>query len=120
MRPEVHVIGINLKTFGITFALLFVAIGALIARRLRELGKPVDWAYEVSLAALLGGLVGARLYFVVQHWSTARHDLVGTLFSGSGLVWYGGLLGGTVFVVAWARWRGMLGLGLLDLCAPPA
>lgn len=119
MQPEIHVLGLSLKTFGLMFALAFVAIGLVIARRLRELGKPVEWAYEMTLAALVGGLVGARLYFVVQNYDDVKHDLLGNLFSGSGLVWYGGLLGGAIAVVAWARWRGMLGLALLDLTATP-
>jgi phosphatidylglycerol:prolipoprotein diacylglycerol transferase len=119
VQPELHILGVSLKTFGIAFALAFVAIGVLLGRRLRELGKPPEWAYEITLAALGGGLVGARLYFVVQHYDTVKHDLLGNLFSGSGLVWYGGALGGAIAVCAWARWRGMLGLGLLDLCATP-
>jgi phosphatidylglycerol:prolipoprotein diacylglycerol transferase len=119
VQPEIHVLGVSLKTFGITFALAFVAIGVIIARRLRELGRPAEWAYEITLAALLGGLVGARLYFIVQNYDDVKHDLLGNLFSGSGLVWYGGLLGGALAVAGWAWWRGMLGLGLLDLCATP-
>jgi phosphatidylglycerol---prolipoprotein diacylglyceryl transferase len=118
VQPEIDVLGIELKTFGMCFALAFLAIGALIARRLKELDKPVDWAYEITFAALIGGLVGSRLYFVVENYDDVKDDLVGNLFSGSGLVWYGGLLGGALGVVLWAQWRGMLGLGLLDLCAP--
>jgi phosphatidylglycerol:prolipoprotein diacylglycerol transferase len=118
VQPEIHIAGISLKTFGMAFAILFLAIGALIARRLKELGKPVDWAYEISFAALAGGLVGSRLYYVVQNYDQVKHDLLGNLFGGSGLVWYGGLLGGTLSVLAWARWRGLLGLALLDMCAP--
>ena len=119
MQPEIHVLGLSLKTFGIAFALAFVAIGLVIARRLRELGRPTEWAYEMTLASLLGGLVGARLYFIVQNYDSVKHDLLGNLFSGSGLVWYGGLLGGALAVAAWARWRGLLNLGLLDLAATP-
>ena len=33
-------------------------------------------------------------------------------------MWYGGVLGGAIAVVLWARWRGMLNLGLLDFAAP--
>jgi phosphatidylglycerol:prolipoprotein diacylglycerol transferase len=44
VRPEIHVLGISLKTFGIVFAIGFLAAGAILARRLRELGKPVDYA----------------------------------------------------------------------------
>jgi phosphatidylglycerol---prolipoprotein diacylglyceryl transferase len=118
VEPNLDIGPITLKTFGLAFALAFIAIGALAARRFKELGKPVDWAYEIAFAALIGGLVGSRLYFVVQNFDQVKHDLVGNLFSGSGLVWYGGVIGGAIAVMLWARWRGMLGLGLLDFAAP--
>jgi phosphatidylglycerol:prolipoprotein diacylglycerol transferase len=116
MKPEVHVLGIAIKTFGVCFALGFVACGLLIHRRLRELGRPTEWAYEIVFAALLGGLVGARAYFVIEHFDSARHDLLGSVFSGSGLVWYGGAIGGAIAVVAWMRWRDVLELRMLDMC----
>jgi phosphatidylglycerol:prolipoprotein diacylglycerol transferase len=119
VKPEIHILGISLKSFGIVFACGFVAAGAIIARRLKELGKPVDWSYELALAALVGGLVGSRIYYVVQNYSQVKHDLLGSLFSGSGLVWYGGVIGGAILVIAWAKWRGMLSLGLLDLASVP-
>jgi phosphatidylglycerol---prolipoprotein diacylglyceryl transferase len=119
MQPEIHVFGITLKTFGIVFAFGFIAAGAILMRRLRELGKPVDYAYEMAFAALVGGLVGSRVYFVVQNYSQVKHDLIGSLFSGAGLVWYGGVIGGAIAVIGWAWWRGMLNLGLLDLASVP-
>lgn len=118
MKPEIDILGLSVKTFGVMFALAFMACGAVLARRLRELQRPVDWAYEIVFAGLAGGLVGSRLYYIVQNYDQTSHDLIGSLFSGSGLVWYGGVIGGTVGVVIWARWRGMLDLGLLDLMAP--
>ena len=117
MKPEIDVLGISVKTFGVVFALGFLASGLLVARRLRELGKPVDWAYEIVFAALVGGVVGARAYYVIQHYDQAKHDLIGSVFSGTGLVWYGGALGGAIGVVAWMRWRGVLELRMLDMCA---
>jgi phosphatidylglycerol:prolipoprotein diacylglycerol transferase len=117
MKPEVEILGISIKTFGVAFALAFIACGAVVARRLKELGKPVDWAYEVIFAALVGGVVGARGYYLVQHYDQVKHDLIGNAFSGSGLVWYGGAIGGAIAVVAWMRWRRMLNLWMLDTCA---
>lgn len=119
MRPEINVLGLSLKTFGIVFACGFLAAGAILVRRLRELGKPVDWAYEMAFAALVGGLVGSRVYFIIQNYSQVKHDLIGNLFSGSGLVWYGGVIGGAIGVLAWAKWRDMLSLELLDLASVP-
>jgi len=67
MQPEINVLGLSIKTFGLFFALNFVAWGALVGRRLRELGQPVDWAYEMVAAALVGGLIGARGYWLAQN-----------------------------------------------------
>jgi phosphatidylglycerol:prolipoprotein diacylglycerol transferase len=69
-------------------------------------------------AALVGGLVGARGYYILQNYGQVKHDLLSNVFSGSGLIWYGGLLGGAVAVIAWARWRDFLRLALLDMAAP--
>jgi phosphatidylglycerol---prolipoprotein diacylglyceryl transferase len=117
MKPEIHLLGLSIKTFGVVFALGFLACGVVIARRLRELKLPVDWAYEIVFAALLGGVVGARAYYLIQNYSTVKHDLVGSIFSGSGLVWYGGAIGGAVCVLAWMRWRKVLNLVLVDVSA---
>ncbi len=116
MKPEIHVLGVGIKTFGVMFALGFAACGVVVARRLREWGKPTDWAYEIVFAALIGGVVGARLYYVAEKYEQVTHDPLGTIFSGSGLVWYGGAIGGAIAVIAWMRWRRVLTLSMLDLC----
>jgi phosphatidylglycerol:prolipoprotein diacylglycerol transferase len=119
VQPEIHIGPLTLQTFGICFGFAFLVCGAMLARRLREIGKPRDWAYEIVFSALVGGLVGARLDYIAQNYDKVSNDLIGNLFSGSGLVWLGGLLGGALGVVIWAWRRGFLGLALLDLCAAP-
>jgi phosphatidylglycerol---prolipoprotein diacylglyceryl transferase len=116
--PEIDIGPLTLQTFGICFAAAFIAAGALVWRRLDELGKPVDWAYEMGFAALIGGLVGARVNFVIENYDSVKDDLLGNIFTGSGLVWYGGAIGGALAVFLWAWWRGFLTLALLDLAAP--
>ena len=118
MLPEIHLGPLTLQTFGICFAAAFIAAGAVVWRRLGELGKPVDWAYEMGFAALVGGLVGSRLDFIIENYSDVKGDLLGNLFSGSGLVWYGGAIGGAIGVFIWAWWRGFFNLTLLDVAAP--
>lgn len=119
MYPEIHLGPITLQTFGLMFALAFIAAGWVIAKRLKEVGKPSDWAYEMAFAALVGGLVGSRADFLIQNWDEVSDDVFGNVFSGSGLVWYGGVIGGALAVMLWAWWRGILSLALLDLAAVP-
>ena len=118
MQPEIHLGPLTLQTFGLMMGLGFVVAGMLASRQLSELGRPPDWAYEMVFAALVGGIVGARLWSVIENWDEASDDVFGSLFSGAGLVFYGGLLGGALAVLGWAKWRGALDLKTVDLVAP--
>jgi phosphatidylglycerol:prolipoprotein diacylglycerol transferase len=63
--------------------------------------------------------VGSRLDYVIQNWDKVSDDALGNIVSGSGLVWFGGLVGGAIGVILWARWRGFLGWQLVDTAAVP-
>jgi phosphatidylglycerol---prolipoprotein diacylglyceryl transferase len=119
VQPEIHIGPLTLQTFGIAFGVGVVAAGLVLARRFRELDLPADWAYEMVFAALVGGLVGARVDYLIQNWDKVSNDVLGNLFSGSGLVWLGGVVGGAVGVLLWAWRRRWLGLALLDTAAVP-
>jgi phosphatidylglycerol---prolipoprotein diacylglyceryl transferase len=118
MQPEIELGPLTLQSFGLMMGLGFVVAGWLASKRLKEIGRPADWAYEMVFAALVGGLVGARLWSVIENWDEAKDDVFGSLFSGSGLVFYGGLFGGAAAVLAWAWWRGVLDGKTFDVAAP--
>jgi phosphatidylglycerol---prolipoprotein diacylglyceryl transferase len=119
MQPEVQIGPLELQTFGICFAGGFIVAAAVLARHFRELGRPPDWAYELIFAGLVGGIVGSRVDYMIQNWDAVSDDLLGNLFSGTGLVWFGGVVGGTLGVGLWAWRRGFLSLEMLDVCAVP-
>ena len=119
MLPEINFFGLTLQTFGICFALGFIVAGAVIDRRLKELKQPVEYATQIVFCALIGGLIGARLYWILDNWDEANGDLFGSIFSGSGLTWYGGVIGGAIAILIWAWRKDWLRLALLDLCAVP-
>ncbi|HET6548608.1 MAG TPA: prolipoprotein diacylglyceryl transferase family protein [Solirubrobacter sp.] len=110
MQPELHFFGLTIQTFGLCLGAAFLVAGWMVARRLRELGRNPELAYEMVFAALVGGIVGAKLWYVAENG--------GPLFSGTGLVFYGGLIGGALAVIGWARYRGALDLKLVDAVAP--
>ena len=118
MIPEISLGPLTLQTFGLMFAASFIVSGWIVHMRLGEIGKPPDWAYEMVFAAFSGGRIGARLYFLVDNYESVTDDLLGSIFSGSGLTWYGGALGGALGVILWAWWRRFLNLWLLDTAAP--
>jgi phosphatidylglycerol:prolipoprotein diacylglycerol transferase len=119
MQPEIHLGPLTIQTFGICFAVGFLVAAAVIGRRFRELGEPPEWAWELTFSVLVGGLVGARIDYLIENWNKVHNDFLGNLFSGSGLVWYGGVIGGTLGAVVWARRRNWLGWQLPDLACIP-
>ena len=119
MQPEIHLGPLTIQTFGISFAVGFLVAAGIIGRRFRELGEPADWTWELTFSVMVGGLVGSRLDYMIENWSKVSGDLLGNLFSGSGLVWYGGVAGGALGAVLWAWRRGWLGWKLADLACIP-
>ena len=101
------------------FALAFLAAGALIWKRLGEIGKPVDWAYEMGFAALVGGIVGSRVYFLVQNYERASRTTCSAT-SSPARAWSGTAARSAAPSPSslWAWYRDFLGLALLDLAAP--
>ncbi|MCX6386468.1 MAG: prolipoprotein diacylglyceryl transferase [Solirubrobacterales bacterium] len=118
MQPEINILGIDIQTFGLAFAFAFLGCGLIAAKRFKELGKPADWAYEAVFAAFVGGLIGARIDYFIQNYDKVKGDILGNIFSGTGLVFIGGVVGGAIGVAIWGRWRKFFGAQLLDLAAP--
>ncbi|HXQ28841.1 MAG TPA: prolipoprotein diacylglyceryl transferase [Gemmatimonadales bacterium] len=89
---------VTLTGYGVMMMVSFVMAGWAIQLELRERGLNEDYAADIILAAVIGGLVGAKVWYVVvtRDWSA--------LFRRGGFVWYGGFLGGVVAVLA-NGWR---------------
>lgn len=84
--------------YGIMMMVGFLVGGWLIALELERRRLNRDYASDIVFAALIGGVIGAKLWYVVLTKDP------GALFSRGGLVWYGGFLGGVVAVLA-NGWR---------------
>lgn len=105
-----HVFGIPIEAFWATVFLGFAASLLVVRAELIRLGHDAGAAYDLILWAYVGGFVGARLLLVVTAWDDFQRDPFEHLFSGSGWVWQGGVLGGAV-AVAWKARRLGLPLG---------
>jgi phosphatidylglycerol---prolipoprotein diacylglyceryl transferase len=75
-----------------------VALGALVGlwvfrRELRRSGLP-DTGVDAAMAGLLGGMAGAKLLWVVEHFG--EDQLSALVFSRGGLSWFGGFAGGVL------------------------
>lgn len=84
----------NIYWYGITFALGFLAGMWYFHCRARRLGvHPYD-GLDILLWAVVGGMVGARLYFVAFQWDMYKDNLLKIFaFREGGIAIYGGVIG---------------------------
>jgi phosphatidylglycerol:prolipoprotein diacylglycerol transferase len=111
VHPVLFRIGdFTVTSFGAMLAAAFLVAGHLTQMELRRYGREGDEAWQLMLGAVVGGILGAKLYYAFLNWPDLVRDPWGTLLSRAGLVWYGGFLGGTLGVVLLVRrWRLPLG-----------
>lgn len=84
---------LEITGYGIMMMVAFLAGGWLVTLELRRRGFAEDYAADMVAAAVIGGIIGAKLWYV------ALTGDPGALLSRGGLVWYGGFLGGTAAVI---------------------
>jgi phosphatidylglycerol:prolipoprotein diacylglycerol transferase len=90
-----HIGGFTMNSFGVMMALAFISAGFVAHWQFKQRGVKPDFVYGLLIAAVIGGLLGAKIHYLILHPS----EWPGNLLSGGGLVWFGGLFGAIVGVV---------------------
>lgn len=91
----------------------------LVAERLaKKRDMDLDLFWGSSLWLILGGVVGARIYYVVEHWSYFAQDPIMAFYiHKGGLGIYGAILGGALFSSIYFAFKKRPFLEFLDLAA---
>jgi phosphatidylglycerol:prolipoprotein diacylglycerol transferase len=120
MFPELVTIGpFTIYTYGLMLALAFVAGGLYARHALAAAGESTASVPNLVLAAVFGGIVGARLFYVVANWGEfAPNPLDVFLIPTGGLVFQGGALGGALAVWAVAAYERLPMPALMDAAGP--
>src|SRR5262249_28077449 len=116
--------GVPVRGYGLMLMLGIVAGVAVAIYRARSRGIPDEAILNLAFYLLVTGIVGARLFFVVQKWDqfqgdSLRETLSSVLkFTEGGLVVYGALIGAGLGFLAFVVRSGTPALPLADVIAP--
>ena len=119
MIPYLHILGLNVPTFGLMLWLAAVVAAFILDRSFRRAQIDADAVGMVAIA-VLAGIVGAKLWHVLDSPSEFRELGWRVLWDQAGFAWFGGLTFGIGALVV-QGWRARIGgLRILDLAAPAA
>jgi phosphatidylglycerol:prolipoprotein diacylglycerol transferase len=104
---------LELTGYGLMMMVAFLMAGWAIQLHLRHRGLDEDYAADIVIAGVIGGLIGAKLWYVLL---TGETD---ALFRRGGFVWYGGFLGAFAAIVL-NGWRRRVPVRFtMEICAAP-
>jgi phosphatidylglycerol:prolipoprotein diacylglycerol transferase len=123
VRPIAFNLGpLTVHWFGVCIALAFLAGLWTATRRAPRAGIPGEQIADLVVPwLLLGGVLGARLLYILTYW---RESFAGQPWSElfmiqrGGLVYYGGLVGASLAVILFARWKKIPLWKLADVLTP--
>ncbi|MCI0433063.1 MAG: prolipoprotein diacylglyceryl transferase [Gemmatimonadetes bacterium] len=119
MYPVVFRIGsFPITSFGLMMFAAFLVGAWILGKQLARYGMDSKLAWDLLAGMAIGGIVGARLYYVGLHFDDFLANPMGELFARGGLVWYGGFMGGVLGYWIQVRQRRLPMALMFDATAP--
>lgn len=119
MRQVLFEIGpLSIHSYGLALVIAFYSTYFLLRYDLKRLKYDPQLAADIVFWAAVGGILGAKIYYLAENYRTLLADPVGMIFSGYGLVFWGGLIGGTLGVTYVLYRKKLNWLVFSDLVAP--
>jgi phosphatidylglycerol:prolipoprotein diacylglycerol transferase len=87
-------VGWPVSSFGVMMAIGFLVGYWIALPRMKEEGVDPEQGANLLIYIMVGGVLGAKLYYATDFWWREGVPFLDSLFSRGGLVFYGGLIGG--------------------------
>ena len=126
MHPELFHIGpVPIRSYGVMLAISFLIGVAYVRWRTKRDGRPFDDYLSLAYIMVIGGLIGARLFYVVTHleefagrWTAVFNPFQSGTVGIAGMNVYGGVLLAIVGSFVYCRIKKISVLETFDYFAP--
>jgi len=110
---------ITIASYGVMLGLGFYLAFMLLERELKLVNKDPELAYKILLVAIPCGIIGAKIFHILEHFDLFLNNPMGMIFSGSGLSVYGGFVLSLIVSVFVIRKANENVLEIFDLASAP-
>ena len=110
---------ITIYWYGIMVALGFVCAVSMLMLNRKHAGIDSEQISDIALYGMISGILGARIFYVVEFWDQYRGNLLEIVrIDHGGLVFYGGFICAIMVVLVYCRMKKLLILNILDIFGP--
>lgn len=110
---------ITIYWYGIMVALGFVCAVSMLMLNRKHAGVESDQISDIALYGMVSGILGARIFYVVQFWDQYRGNLPEIFrIDHGGLVFYGGFICSIGTILTYCRMKKLVVLNVLDIFGP--
>ncbi|HOJ84664.1 MAG TPA: prolipoprotein diacylglyceryl transferase [Bacillota bacterium] len=114
-----HIGNLPVYSYGAMISLAVLVTAILMSRESSRWKISPDHTLEAIIVAVIGGLLGSRILYVLLNWEYYRGRWAEIFFARfEGLTFYGAFLGGILAVLLWCRWRKISFFKFTELAAP--
>ncbi len=115
MIPVLFEIGpIRIYSYGLMLGIGFLLGSYILSLEFRRKGINPNLASNITIIALIFGIAGAKLLYLIENWSDFVQAPIEMAFSAGGLTWYGGFVLGIVAVILYVRAKKVPILKVMD------
>ncbi len=119
MYPRIITIGpVTVYGFGLMMGLAFIIASYVLTLEVKRKKLNPDLGNTVTLIALVAGIAGSKILFLIEDWSDFVRIPFKLAFSPEGLTWYGGFILATVCIWLYSRRKKVPFPKLADAVAP--
>lgn len=119
MRAILFEIGpIKVYGYGLMIIIGIFAAFSVAQRRAKKIGLDPDKVFDLGLMCGVGGILGAKLLYLITEWRDIVNGGMGLREIMFGFVVYGGIIGGILAGYLYCRWKKLSFLKHFDLVMP--
>jgi phosphatidylglycerol:prolipoprotein diacylglycerol transferase len=125
MYPDLFKIGpVTVHSYGLMLGIAFLICSTLFSRELKRVKLDENIGVAVTFLAIIGGLVGSKLFYIIEEWNFGTGDSffsyfrADVLLSPSGLTFYGGLIVAFLMIYAYCKYKKLNIMQIIDAMSP--